>query len=140
MDPQHRLIMEVAWESLEDAGITREKLSGAPVGVFIGISSSDYAQMQMGDPRMADAYGGLGSALTIAASRVSHFLNLRGPAIAVDTACSSSLSAVHLACASIRNGECELALAGGVNVLLSPVTTMFLTKAGMMSPDGHEGF
>ncbi|HYR82565.1 MAG TPA: SDR family NAD(P)-dependent oxidoreductase [Terriglobia bacterium] len=137
MDPQHRLMMEVAWEALEDAGLVAEQLAGSQTGVFVGISGSDYAQFQFADPAMSDAYAGLGSALTIAASRVSHFLNLRGPAIAIDTACSSSLMAIHLACASLQQGECSLALAGGVNVILSPVTTMSLTKAGMMSPDGR---
>jgi phthiocerol/phenolphthiocerol synthesis type-I polyketide synthase C len=136
-DPQHRLMMEVAWEALEDAGICPDHLSGSRTGMFVGISASDYAQMQFGDAKMTDAYAGLGCALTIAASRVSHFLNLRGPAIAVDTACSSSLSAIHLACSSIRKGECSLALAGGVNVLLSPIVTMCLTKAGMMASDGR---
>jgi len=137
MDPQHRLMLELAWEALEDAGIDPDSLSDSSTGVFVGISGSDYAQMQFGDAALADAYAGLGCALTIAASRVSHFLNLRGPAIAVDTACSSSLSALHLACASLRRGECEVALVGGVNILLSPVVTMCLTKAGMMSPDGR---
>lgn len=137
MDPQHRLMLETAWEALEDAGIDPEQLGDSSTGVFVGISGSDYAQMQFGDASLTDAYAGLGCALTIAASRVSHFLNLRGPAIAVDTACSSSLSALHLACGSMRRGECSTALVGGVNILLSPTVTMCLTKAGMMSPDGR---
>ncbi len=137
MDPQHRLMLEVAWEALEDAGIDPATLANTQSGVFVGISGSDYAQMQFGDASLVDAYAGLGCALTIAASRISHFLNLRGPAIAVDTACSSSLSALHLACVSLRRGECETALVGGVNILLSPVVTMCLTKAGMMSADGR---
>jgi len=137
MDPQHRMMMEIAWEALENAGINAHELAGSQTGVFVGISGSDYAQMQFSDPKLTDAYAGLGCALTIAASRVSHSLNLRGPAIAVDTACSSSLMAIHLAIRSLREGECSVALAGGVNILLSPVTTMCLSKAGMMSPDGR---
>ena len=137
MDPAHRLMAEVSWEALEDAGIPPEAMAETRTGVFVGISGSDYAHFQFGDESMADAYAGLGSALTNAASRVSHFLNLRGPALAVDTACSSSLSALHLALTSIRAGECEMALAGGVNIVLSPSITMSLCKAGMMAPDGR---
>ncbi len=137
MDPQHRLILEVSWEALEDTGMTAEQVSNSSTGVFVGISSSDYAQVQFTDETLTDAYAGLGCALTMAPSRISNFLDLRGPAVAVDTACSSSLSAVHQACISIRQGECEQALAGGVNILLSPMVTMCLTKAGMMSPDGR---
>lgn len=137
MDPAHRLLLECSWESFEDAGVVPASLEESNTGVFIGISGSDYAQLQFGDEAQADAYAGIGSALTNAASRISHFLNLRGPALAVDTACSSSLSSVHMACNSIRSGECSMALAGGVNILLSPVVTMSLTKAGMMAPDGR---
>ena len=137
MDPQHRLMLETAWEALEDAGLLPAKLSGTSVGVFVGISGSDYAQRQFADPALADAYAGQGSALTVAASRISHYFNFLGPAVAVDTACSSSLTAIHLACSSIHSGECSLALAGGVNILLSPTSTMCLSKAGMMAPDGR---
>ena len=137
MDPAHRLMSEVSWEALEDAGILPEAIAESRTGVFVGISGSDYAHLQFGDETMADAYAGLGSALTNAASRVSHFLNLRGPALAVDTACSSSLSAIHIACNSIRQGECDMALAGGVNIVISPSITMSLCKAGMMAPDGR---
>jgi phthiocerol/phenolphthiocerol synthesis type-I polyketide synthase C len=136
MDPAHRKLLEVAWEMFENAGIKPENIEESKSSVYIGISGSDYAQLQFTDELMADAYAGLGSALTNAASRISHFFNLRGPALAVDTACSSSLSAVHMACSSIRSGESEMALAGGVNILLSPTVTMSLTKAGMMAPDG----
>lgn len=137
MDPAHRLLLELGWEALEDAGMTSEQVSGRRVGVYIGISGSDYAQLQFGDEMLSDAYAGVGCALTNAASRISHFLNLRGPAMAVDTACSSSLSSIHLGCMAIRSGECEMALAGGVNVILSPTVTMSLSKAGMMAPDGR---
>ncbi len=137
MDPAHRLLLELSWETLEDAGIPAGSVSGQRVGVYIGISGSDYAQLQFGDEMLADAYAGVGCALTNSASRISHFLNLRGPALAVDTACSSSLSALHLAASAVRSGECQLALAGGVNIILSPTVTMSLSKAGMMAPDGR---
>lgn len=137
MDPSHRLMAELSWEALEDAGIAPEAMGESRTGVFVGISGSDYAHLQFADESMADAYAGLGSALTNAASRISHFLNLRGPAMAIDTACSSSLSALHLALTSMRAGECEMALVGGVNIILSPSVTMSLCKAGMMAPDGR---
>jgi acyl transferase domain-containing protein/acyl carrier protein len=137
MDPQQRLLLEVTWDALADAGETPEKLSGSPTGVFIGISTNDYARMQSEDPSLSDAYAGTGSALSISANRISYLLNLRGPSLAVDTACSSSLVAVHLACRSLWNGESSLALAGGANLILSPLVTVNFSKAGFMSPDGR---
>lgn len=137
MDPQQRLVLETAWEALEDAGQTLDQLAGSRTGVFIGASTSDYALMQFADPASADAYAGAGSALSVAANRLSYFLDLRGPSLAVDTACSSSLVAVHLACESLRRGEADLALAGGVNVILAPALTVNFTKAGFMAPDGR---
>ncbi|MDC8016145.1 type I polyketide synthase [Tahibacter soli] len=137
MDPAHRLLLELSWEVFEDAGILPPTLSGANVGVYIGISGSDYAQLQFGDDTLSDPYAGVGCALTNSASRISHFHNLRGPALAIDTACSSSLSAVHLGCSALKSGECELVIAGGVNIILAPNVTMSLSKAGMMAPDGR---
>ncbi len=137
MDPQHRLLLELSWHALEDACIIPNSLRGTRTGVFVGISGSDYAQAQFSDELVADAYAGLGSALTLAASRVSHFFDFRGPALAIDTACSSSLSAVHMACQSILAGESDQSLACGVNLVLSPMINMCLSKAGMMSPDGR---
>jgi acyl-CoA synthetase (AMP-forming)/AMP-acid ligase II/3-oxoacyl-(acyl-carrier-protein) synthase/malonyl CoA-acyl carrier protein transacylase/acyl carrier protein len=137
MDPQQRLLMETSWEAIEDGGISTQSLRGTATGVFIGISSFDYSQAQHADPSLSDAYAGTGSALSIAANRLSHFLDLRGPSLAVDTACSSSLVAVHVACQAIRGGECELALAGGVNLLLSPKVTVNFSKAGFLAPDGR---
>lgn len=137
IDPQQRLLLEVAWEAIENAGYAPDRLGGTRTGVFVGISNSDYAQLQFtanGDP---DAYAGTGSALSIAANRLSYLLNLRGPSMAVDTACSSSLVAVHAACQSLRAGESRVALAGGVNLLLTPKLTEALTRAGMMSADGR---
>lgn len=136
-DPAHRLMMELGWEVLEDAGIPAGTLDGSRTGVYVGISGCDYSHLQFGDDATADAYAGLGCALTNAASRVSYMLNLRGPALAIDAACSSSLGALHVAVGAIRNGEVDLALAGGVNIILAPSVTMSLSKAGMMAPDGR---
>src|SRR5579863_8209696 len=137
MDPQQRLLLEVAWEALEDAGQVREKLAGTATGVFIGISNNDYGRIQFNDLDRIDAYAGTGNALSIAANRISYVFDFRGPSIAIDTACSSSLVAVHQACASLRNGESTLALAGGVNLILSPAITINFSKAGAMAPDGR---
>jgi len=137
MDPQQRLLLEVTWEALQDAGQVPERLAGTRTGVFVGISTDDYGRRQLEDPGLSDAYAGTGSALSIAANRISYLLDLRGPSLAVDTACSSSLVAVHLACASLWRGESTLALAGGVNVILSPMVTVNFTKSGFMSPDGR---
>jgi len=137
MDPQQRLLLEVAWEALQDAGQVAERLAGTPAGVFIGISNNDYGRIQFSDPHRIDAYAGTGNALSIAANRISYLFDFRGPSIAIDTACSSSLVAVHLACRSLWNGESNLALAGGVNLILSPAITINFSKAGVMAPDGR---
>jgi Polyketide synthase modules and related proteins len=137
MDPQQRLVLEVSWEALENAGQAAEKLAGSQVGVFIGISTNDYSQRQFSDPAAIDAYAGTGNALSIAANRLSYLLDLRGPSLAVDTACSSSLVAVHYADQSLRSGECSLALAGGVNLMLSPELTITFSQARMMASDGR---
>ena len=137
MDPQQRLLLEVAWEALEDAGQVREHLAGTPTGVFIGISNNDYGRIQFNDLDRIDAYAGTGNALSIAANRVSYVFDFRGPSMAIDTACSSSLVAVHQACNSLRSGESTLALAGGVNLILSPAITINFSKAGAMAPDGR---
>jgi acyl transferase domain-containing protein/glutamate-1-semialdehyde aminotransferase/acyl-CoA synthetase (AMP-forming)/AMP-acid ligase II/alpha-ketoglutarate-dependent taurine dioxygenase len=137
MDPQQRLLLEVAWEALEDAGQVPARLAGTATGVFVGISTDDYGRLQLGDLDRIDAYSGTGSALCIAANRLSYFLDLQGPSMAVDTACSASLVAVHLACNSLRSGESTLALAAGVNLILSPALAINFTKAGVMAPDGR---
>ena len=137
MDPQQRLLLELAWEALEDAGQVREHLADTPTGVFIGISNNDYGRIQFNDLDRIDAYAGTGNALSIAANRISYVFDFRGPSIALDTACSSSLVAVHQACNSLRSGESTLALAGGVNLILSPAITINFTKAGAMAPDGR---
>src|SRR5262245_10486367 len=138
MDPQQRLLLEVAWEALEHAGQPAHQLRDREVGVFIGISGNDYGQMQLrAETHTLDAYFGTGNALNAAAGRLSYVFGFQGPCMAVDTACSSSLVSVHLACQSLRSGECTLALAGGVNVILSPDVTINFSRARMMAADGH---
>ncbi|MHB8474545.1 MAG: type I polyketide synthase, partial [Gammaproteobacteria bacterium] len=137
MDPQQRLLLEVAWEALEHAGQASAALHTSQTGVFIGISTSDYARRQLTDPMLIDGYSGAGNSHCIAANRLSYLFDLRGPSLAVDTACSSSLVALHLACQSLRNHECNMALGGGVNALLSPCTTIIFSQARMMAPDGR---
>jgi myxalamid-type polyketide synthase MxaC len=138
MDPQQRLLLEVSWEALENAGIAASNLRGSPTGVFVGITTSDYARLGTeNDSTDLDIYSATGGSLNVAAGRISFVLGLNGPAIAVDTACSSSLVALHLACQSLRDRECDLALAGGVNMLLAPEPFICLAKWGMMAADGR---
>ena len=137
MDPQQRLLMEVAWEALEDAGQVPDRLAGSRTGVFAGVSGAEYQHLQLSRPDLIDAYSGTGVSASIAANRLSYFFDFRGPSMVVDTACSSSLVAVHLACRSLRDGECSLALAAGVNVVLSPAGSVNFTKAGVMAADGR---
>src|SRR5579862_267679 len=138
MDPQQRLLLEVCWEALEHSGYSPRKLLASPTGVFVGISTTDYHAMLLERGEEAiDAYLATGTAHSIAAGRISYALGLQGPSIAVDTACSASLVAVHLAAQSLRANECRLALAGGVNAILSPEVTIALSKAHMMAPDGR---
>src|SRR5689334_3981879 len=137
MDPQQRLVLEVAWEALEDAGQPVERLAGTSTGVFLGIYNNDYAWLQSDAPEDIDVYAATGGGQGIAANRLSYLLDLRGPSIAVDTTCSSSLVAVHLACQSLRNGECRLALAGGVNLLLSPQIALSVSKVVPSAADGR---
>ena len=138
LDPQHRLLLETAWESLEHAAIAPDRLAGSDVGVFVGISSSDYAQRLFSrGADQIDPYVGSGNAHSVAAGRIAYTLGLQGPALAVDTACSSSLVATHLACQSLRQRECSLALTGGVNLQLSPLISVNHSRARMLSPDGR---
>ncbi|MBB4765018.1 type I polyketide synthase [Actinoplanes digitatis] len=137
MDPQQRLLAEVAWEALEDAGIVPEQLAGSPTGVFIGIATNDYGHLQFQRLNQIDAYTGTGNALSIAANRLSYLFDLHGPSLAIDTACSSSLVAVQQACTSIAQGDCTIALAGGVNLILSPALAINFAKAGAMALDGR---
>ncbi|QXJ21818.1 type I polyketide synthase [Actinomadura graeca] len=137
IDPQQRLLMEGAWDALQDAGQVRSDLTGSDTGVFVGISTNDYAMLQSSRLSGIGVYSGTGTALSIAANRLSYLFDLRGPSLAVDTACSSSLVAVLLACRSLWDGESRLALAGGVNVILSPMAGINFSKAGVMAADGR---
>ncbi|MEO8057469.1 MAG: SDR family NAD(P)-dependent oxidoreductase [Burkholderiales bacterium] len=138
MDPQQRLVLEVAWEAIEHAGIGPEQLAGSATGVFLGVCNSDHFQRVIDRGSEAiDAYLASGNAHSVASGRIAYFLGLQGPALSIDTACSSSLVALHLACQSLRNGESRLALCGGVNLMCSPETTIALTKAHMLAPDGR---
>lgn len=137
MDPQQRLALEVTWEALEHGGIPIDALAGSPVGVFLGISTWEYSRLHSSDLTLFDLRTYTGTAHSIAANRISQMLDLRGPSLAVDTACSSSMVAVHLACQSLRLQECDLALAGGVNVLLTPECAIGFSQAHMMAGDGR---
>jgi acyl transferase domain-containing protein len=138
MDPQQRLVLEVTWEALEWAGIAPDRLAGTATGVFVGVTTTDYAEvMRAADPTNLDVYFATGNAHNVVAGRLSYLLGLRGPSLAVDTACSSSLTAVHLACQSLRLGESDLTLAAGVNALLVPDPFVVFGRWGMMAPDGR---
>ena len=137
VDPQQRLLLEVSWEALEHAAISPERLAGSRTGVFVGISNQDYSRLQVDDPASTNGYTGPGNAMSMAANRLSYVLDFRGPSWAIDSACSSSLVAVHQACRSLRRGECDLALAGAVNLLLSPDPTIAFSQMGMMAADGR---
>ena len=137
IDPQQRLLLEVAWEALEHAGQTTERLRGSQTGVFIGISTHDYEKQIFSDANHIDAYTGLGSAPSMSAGRLAYLLGVHGPTLQLDTACSSSLLAIHLAVMSLRASECDMALAGGVNLMLSPLPTIFFCKTRALSPDGR---
>lgn len=137
MDPQQRMLLQCAWEALEDAATRPSTLRGRPAGVFVGISVNEYGTRTLLNGLLPDAYTGTSNALSIAANRISHALDLRGPSLAVDTACSSSLVAVHLACDSLRSGESEVALAGGANLILTPLIGMSFEAAGVLAADGR---
>jgi acyl transferase domain-containing protein/acyl carrier protein len=138
MDPQQRLLLETAYEALESAGVAPDRLAGSATGVFVGITTTDYGQrMFFGNVGHNDVYSATGGALNVAAGRLAFNFGFQGPCVAVDTACSSSLVAVHMACKSLRAGECELALAGGVNIILSPDLMVLFSKWGMMAADGR---
>ncbi|MCC7368640.1 MAG: SDR family NAD(P)-dependent oxidoreductase [Chloroflexi bacterium] len=138
LDPQQRLTLEVGWEALEHAGYAPDRLHGSATGVFLGICNGDYGRTLLSqEPELLDTYAATGNAYSVASGRLSYVLGLQGPSISVDTACSSSLVAVHLAVQGLRSGDCRMALAGGVNAILSPATTIALSRAHMMSSDGR---
>lgn len=135
IDPQQRLLLELTWELLENAGVLPAQVSGQSVGVYVGISNNDYAQLVGGGA--PNAYSNTGSAFSIAANRISYIFDLAGPSMAVDTACSSSLVCVHQACQAISGGECEMAIAGGVNILADIRPWQGFAAASMLSPEGR---
>ena len=140
MDPQQRVLLEVVWEALETAGQPADKLAGSRTGVFVGIGGFDYTNVLLNYDehlKTINAYVGTGNSHSIAANRISYLLDLRGPSVAIDTACSSSLVAVHLACESLRAAQVDLAIAGGVNLILSPEVTIAFSHARMMAADGR---
>lgn len=139
MDPQQRLFLEVAMEALENAGLTREQLAGSMCGVFVGVHShsSEYYAMQAATLEGIDTFTSTGTAHSVLANRLSYFLDLRGPSMAIDTACSSSLVALHQACLSLRAGESTVAIAGGLNLMLSPDFNVALSKLRVLSSGGR---
>lgn len=139
MDPQQRLLLEVTWEALEDGAQNPGSLAGTDVGVFIGAFTFDYHALQFSDPfqRHVSSYSALSSMATMIANRISYIYDFRGPSITLDTACSSSLVAVHLAAESLRRGESDMALAGGVTLLFTPQYSIIESKGGFLSPDGR---
>ncbi|WP_129677644.1 type I polyketide synthase [Candidatus Chloroploca sp. Khr17] len=136
MDPQQRLLLETHWEALERAGISPDALKGSATGIYVGIFGDDYKLLQAKQGDLS-TYFGTGTSSAVAAGRVAYVLGTSGPALVVDTACSSSLVAVHLACQSLRSGESSLALASGVNLLLSPEVSIAFSQATMLAPDGR---
>ncbi|SDJ50625.1 phthiocerol/phenolphthiocerol synthesis type-I polyketide synthase D [Actinokineospora alba] len=137
MDPQQRIVLEVAWAALEHAGIAPGSLRGSRTGVYMGVSAAEYGTMTMADHTAVDAWSGTGAAASIVANRLSYLLDLRGPSLVTDTACSSSLVAVHQAVQGLRHGDADLAVVGGVNVLLTPGITATFDRAGVLAPDGR---
>ncbi|WP_405404633.1 type I polyketide synthase [Streptomyces sp. NBC_01104] len=137
MDPQQRLLLQCAWRAVEDAGLPPQRLAGTRTGVFVGIMGNEWAQLHLTDYARVTAQAGSGNGYCMTANRISYHLDLKGPSLAVDTACSSSLVAVHLAANALLAGECDHAIAGGVNVALTPALSIFYTQAGLSAPDGR---
>ncbi|WP_441349100.1 amino acid adenylation domain-containing protein, partial [Streptomyces sp. NTH33] len=137
MDPQQCLLLEAVWSAVEDAGYRPSELAGKRVGVFIGVANNDYLEAQRAAGRRPEAHTATGAALSVIPNRVSYLLDLRGPSMALDTACSGSLTAVHQACAALRDGTCDLAIAGGVNLILTPSVYEVLSRGEMLSPGGR---
>lgn len=139
MDPQQRILLEVIWEALENAGIVPASLAGSQTGVYVGISTNDYLGLHLktSDIENFDAYISTGTAFSVAAGRIAYILGLHGPTFALDTACSSSLVAVHLACQSLRTGQSDMAIASGVSLILAPDGTVSMSKSRALAPDGY---
>ena len=140
IDPQQRILLEVAWEALENAGMPADQIVKSNTGVFVGIATNDYSKVlvpYLHYYEQINPHSGTGNALSVASNRLSYILDLHGPSVSIDTACSSSSMAIHLAVESLRRRECDAAIAGGVNAILTPETTIAFSKARMLSPDGR---
>ncbi|MBF0395141.1 MAG: SDR family NAD(P)-dependent oxidoreductase [Desulfobacterales bacterium] len=137
MDPQQRLFLQVVWQAIEDAGYKPSDLSGTDTGLFVGVSTSDYSELLNRYASNIEAHASTGMAHSVLANRISYILNLHGPSEPIDTACSSSLIAIHRAVEAIYTGSCDMAIAGGVHVMVTPSSTIAFSKAGMLSPDGR---
>ncbi|XP_072234936.1 phthioceranic/hydroxyphthioceranic acid synthase [Leuresthes tenuis] len=136
MDPQQKLLLQCTYRALEDAGTAMESISGSRTGVYIGLMNRDYEMLRNNSPGTITHYNGTGTAMSVAANRISFTFNLTGPSFAIDSACSSSLVALHVACQAIKQGDCETAICGGVNCIIEPRVFVALSKAKMISPDG----
>ena len=138
LDPQQRLLLEVVWEAFEDAGQSADAIRGSDTGFFMGLSWHDYERNVIGmNPERLDAYAGMGNTQSIAVGRLAFVLGAHGPTMQLDTACSASLTAVHLACQSLRLEECRMVAAGGANLMISPLSTIFCSKIRALSPDSR---
>ncbi len=137
MDPQQRILLETAWHAIEDSGYSPSQLNGTRTGVFVGISSGDYSLLGIKHQIQQSVFDATGNAHSIASNRISYLMNFSGPSVSMDTACSSSLVAIHQACLALKNYEADLALAGGVNVMLASELSIAFTQAQMLSPDGR---
>ena len=137
LDPQQRILLEVAWDAMEDASLVPANLAGKDVGVFVGAFTLDYKLLQFQDREAVGTHTAVGAMMTMVSARLAYLFDLQGPCLSVDTACSSSLVSVHLACQALWNNECSMALAGGVNVMTTPDYTIAESKGGFLSPDGR---
>nr|WP_227983132.1 SDR family NAD(P)-dependent oxidoreductase [Dickeya poaceiphila] len=136
MDPQQRIMLELTWSCLEDAGIPPSALRGQKVGVIIGVFNNDYKELQENTQAPIEAHHSTGTATSIIANRISHFFGFHGPSVAIDTACSGSLNAIHNAIQAIASGDCEVAISGGINLILTSTRHQSFAKMGMLSPTG----
>ncbi|CAM3553488.1 type I polyketide synthase [Smaragdicoccus niigatensis] len=137
MDPQQRLLLQSTWRAFENATLDPRRQAGSNTGVYVGVMANEWAQLNLRDYQSITAQDGSGNGYFMTANRLSYQFDLKGPSLAVDTACSSSLVAVHLATQALRNGECDQAIAGGVNLTLTPAINVFYTQAGLAAPDGR---
>jgi len=137
MDPQQRLILQLAWSCIEDAGYLPADLAGTDTGVYVGVAGMDYRELLAMRQKVVEAHRSTGNYLSLVANRISYFLDLRGPSMPFDTACSSSLFAMHYAAQALRQGDIGMALVGGINILMCPITVVAFAKTGMLSPTGR---